>query len=170
MWNSALHPRDSRGRFRAVTSHDVADSAFPLQTLSTQRLSSLFARHLDEAAPVMAAFDRLAIELDRRDVESAEKRDERATLIDVDRRPGESRRQTLRRLYDGWTYLRYTQAEEDTRGHVLTQEGWARHIDPVSLFSGNTGRAMRYASDELKAWWERNGGRVTFTEYVARKV
>ena len=47
-------------------------------------------------------------------------------------------------------------AERDTRGNLLNAKGRARGIDDRSLFAGSEDRAYRYASDELKAHWERN--------------
>lgn len=47
-------------------------------------------------------------------------------------------------------------AERETRGNMLNAKGRARGIDERSLFTGSEDRAMRYASDELKAHWERN--------------
>ncbi len=47
-------------------------------------------------------------------------------------------------------------AERDTRGHMLNAKSRARGIDDRSLFEGSEERAYRYASDELKAHWERN--------------
>ena len=56
-------------------------------------------------------------------------------------------------------------AENATNGYLLTPEGQSRGIDPASLFSGPRARAERWASEELKRWWDANG-RVTFAEFV----
>lgn len=47
-------------------------------------------------------------------------------------------------------------AERATNGNMLNAKGRARGIDERSVFTGSEERAYRYASDELKAHWERN--------------
>lgn len=86
----------------------------------------------------------------------------------VDRRPGETRTQAIRRMYKEFVYMQYMDAEEATRGNLLTGEAQRRHIDPSSLWSGTATRARKYASEELKRWWEAHGGRVTFTQWSAQ--
>lgn len=61
----------------------------------------------------------------------------------------------------------YVAAEDATRGHMLTREGENRGIDPWQLWAGNEAFARRYASEELKNWWDRNG-RLTFAEWRAQ--
>ncbi|HEY9472831.1 MAG TPA: phage minor capsid protein, partial [Mycobacteriales bacterium] len=56
------------------------------------------------------------------------------------------------------------EAEGATRGNMLTREGELAGIDPISLFSGTEARARRYASPELREWWDDNG-RPTFEEW-----
>ena len=63
--------------------------------------------------------------------------------------------------------LRYLEAEQVTRGNLLNAAGKAAKIDPISLFSGTRARARKYASDELKQYWEDTGGRPTLTEFRA---
>ncbi len=89
-------------------------------------------------------------------------------LVDVARRPGERRRDTVRRLYAEQVYLQWLQAEDDTRGHLLSPAGKAKGIDPVTLWSGPAARARKYASPELKEWWESHGGRRTMTEFATQ--
>lgn len=95
------------------------------------------------------------------------RREERAALIDTNRRPGERRDATLRRMYADHVAMSYLQAEEATCGNVLNVAGRAKMVDPASLWSGTVARARKYASDELKQWWETQGGRMTFTQYRA---
>lgn len=95
-------------------------------------------------------------------------RQERMQLVDGQRRPGERRDTTIRRMYAEATYLEWLQAEEATRGNLLNRAGRAKGIDPVSLWSGPSARARKYASDELKQWWEDHGGRRTLTQYRAQ--
>jgi hypothetical protein len=61
----------------------------------------------------------------------------------------------------------YLQAEDFARGHVLTAEGDRLGINPISLFSGPETRARRYASPELREWWDMHG-RPTFAEWKAQ--
>lgn len=167
-WDARLHPRGEHGRFRPVDSRDVAASTFPLQRLSSARLSRLFAAALDEPVPAQDAFDRIAAELGRRDEIRAQRPiSDWVDLLLADRRKGETRRQAMRRAYDEWVYLRYLRAETATRGHLLTSAGVAAGISAVSLFEGQHARANRWASEDLKRWWDGNGGRVTFTAFCA---
>lgn len=63
----------------------------------------------------------------------------------------------------------YFTAEDATRGHMLNHAGRAAGIDPADLFSGPESRARRYASDELREWWQDNG-RLTFEGFTANLV
>ncbi|MDT0305073.1 VG15 protein [Streptomonospora wellingtoniae] len=83
------------------------------------------------------------------------------------RPPGDRRsfRDVAREQYKLDVARRVDQAEEATRGYLLTNEGRRQGVDPVSLFSGPRARAERWASEELKRWWDENG-RFTFEEYV----
>jgi hypothetical protein len=91
-------------------------------------------------------------------------REQRAQL--VERQPGETVDQAVRRAYDEWVHLQYLAAEDATRGHLLSAAGTAEGIDPVSLFSGTTARARKYASEDLLRWWADNQ-RLTFTAFKA---
>lgn len=93
-------------------------------------------------------------------------REERAALVDAARRAGETRTQTVRRLYAEHVHHQFLAAEVASRGHLLNQRGRAAGIDPLSLFSGPTNRARAYASEELKRFWERNR-RSTWTQFEA---
>ncbi|WP_348665909.1 hypothetical protein [uncultured Microbacterium sp.] len=57
-----------------------------------------------------------------------------------------------------------TPRDSRCRGALLNAEGRARNIDALSLFMGNTARAHRYASEELREWWETHP-RVTFAMF-----
>lgn len=91
-------------------------------------------------------------------------RQERAAALD--RLPGESVDQAVRRAYDEWVHLRYLDAEDATRGHMLTAEGEALGIDPRELWSGNISRARKYASEDLQRWWVDNP-RKNLTQFRA---
>ncbi|MFC7582442.1 phage minor capsid protein [Nonomuraea antimicrobica] len=89
--------------------------------------------------------------------------------IESQRLPGETLDQVVRRLYDEWTEIQYVAAERYTRGVLVNAEGRRRRIDGRSLLSGPPARAMRYASDELKTWWEKHP-RMTLTEFRAQAL
>jgi hypothetical protein len=61
---------------------------------------------------------------------------------------------------------RYVAAETATRGYLLNAAGEAAGVDPMSLFSGPRSRVERYASEELRRWFDEHG-RETFAEFVA---
>lgn len=69
-------------------------------------------------------------------------------------------RASYRDQVTGW----YFRAEDETRGHMLTRDAQNRGIDARSLFTGSEARARRWASDELKEFWDQNG-RVTYNRY-----
>ena len=94
--------------------------------------------------------------------------EQRAALVDANRRPGERREQTLRRMYSEHVMSQYLAAEDATAGNLLSKAGRAKGIDPRTLWSGQATRAARYASDELKAWWEAQGGRNTWAGFRAQ--
>lgn len=100
--------------------------------------------------------------------QSTLEREQRMQLVDLERRPGERRAQTIRRMYAEMVAMAYLQAEEDTRGNLLSRAGRAAGIDPATLWSGTSARARKYASDELKQWWEEHGGRITVAEFAAQ--
>lgn len=72
--------------------------------------------------------------------------------------------QRARAEYDSYVDVQYLQAESECNGVLLTKEGYAKGIDPRSLFSGNHTRAVKYASPELQSWWQKNG-RMSFSAY-----
>jgi hypothetical protein len=59
----------------------------------------------------------------------------------------------------------YLAAEAETNGYLLSRAGLAADVDPISLWSGPADRAYRYASEELRAFWDRRP-RITITEYT----
>lgn len=58
----------------------------------------------------------------------------------------------------------YVAAEAATNGYLLSREGEARGLDPRDLWRQNETYARRWASDELKEWWD-DHGRLTFDEF-----
>lgn len=87
----------------------------------------------------------------------------------IDRMSGEPLELAARRSYDELIHLRYLQASQATRGHMLSPAGKAAGIEPVTLFSGTSARARKYASEDLQRWWADNG-RMTFTEFKAQTI
>jgi hypothetical protein len=92
---------------------------------------------------------------------------------------GDTLDQMIRSDYNDEVYRLWNAAEDDCRGQLLNREGeaWnAKHadrpglqIDPLDLFTGPEKRARKWASDELKAWWDRNG-RPTLEQYRAQVI
>jgi len=123
-----------------------------LQRAQSQRVHDL----VDAGTPYLDAW----AEVHGRDVRDLE-REQRLALIDAQRRPGERRSKTLRRMYGEHVVLSVIQAEEDTRGELLNRAGKAAGIDPASLWEGPDARARKYASRELLEWWSQHGGRMT---------
>lgn len=92
--------------------------------------------------------------------------DDASPLTNPARRPARklSPEQVCREEYDAHLYTAYLEAETACRGHLLTREAVAKGIDPLTLFSGPAARARKYASEELRTWWARNG-RITYAEW-----
>ncbi|MEE2041269.1 phage minor capsid protein [Nocardiopsis sp. CT-R113] len=82
---------------------------------------------------------------------------------DDDRRPF---REIAREQYRLYVHRQVVSAEHATNGYLLTAEGQRRGIDPETLFSGPRARAERWASEELRQWWDQHG-RLTFEDFVA---
>lgn len=89
---------------------------------------------------------------------------------DVDRRKGETSEKARRRLYAEATYLAMLQAEDVTRGNLLSKAGKAKGIEPASLFSGPRARAEKYASEELLRFWAEVSPRRTYAEFRAERT
>lgn len=94
------------------------------------------------------------------------RRQELAAAVDAQRQAGETRDQTVRRIYDEWVHLQWLAAEKATNGYLLNAAGVAAGVDPLSLWGGNVERARKYASEELRRWWE-DHPRKTLTEFRA---
>jgi hypothetical protein len=70
-----------------------------------------------------------------------------------------------RKAYKDYIYQLYLQAELAMHGHMLTKDGEAKEMSPLSLFSGPESRVLKYASPELKDWFELHG-RLTFKDWI----
>jgi hypothetical protein len=144
---------------RAVDAELERREGQPFDSPESRRVDELVARghgYLDAYAEVHG-LDVSKLELEQR-----------MQRVDQERRPGESRAQTIRRMHAEHVALAVLQAEDDTRGNLLNREGRAKGIDPATLWSGSAARARKYASDELKQWWSEHGGRMTAAEYAAQ--
>lgn len=93
-------------------------------------------------------------------------RQERAALVDDQKAAGETRDDVARKLYDQMVHVSYLEAEDQTRGYLLTKAAAAAGVDPIELFSGPASRARKHASEELKRYWAEHP-RVTFAEFKA---
>ncbi|MEU1432140.1 hypothetical protein ABZ412_34240 [Nocardia sp. NPDC005746] len=58
-------------------------------------------------------------------------------------------------------------AEEATNGYMLSKAGERAGVDPRKLWSMPEDRARKYASEELRGWWDQNG-RMTAAELKAQ--
>lgn len=63
----------------------------------------------------------------------------------------------------------YLQAEHETRGNLLSKAGKAAGVDPKSLWTGSERRANKYASEELRAYFDKHG-RLTRNEWKRAQV
>jgi hypothetical protein len=139
-------------RARAWTPEDEADT--PEQRRVTELVAS--------GRPWMEAYAE-AFNLDFDDLT----RQARNAAVDANRSRGETREDTIRRMYREYTSVAWMAAEAATRGHMLNKAGKAAGIDPVSLFSGPVTRARKYGSEDLLRWFADNG-RQTYTEFRAQ--
>ena len=65
--------------------------------------------------------------------------------------------QQARADYDAYLETAYLQADAELNGVLVNRDGLARGISARSLFSGSDSRALAYASEELRAWFQYNG-------------
>lgn len=61
-----------------------------------------------------------------------------------------------REEYDNYVYSQYAKCSEQL-SFTLNEEGRAKGIDDMSLFSGSAARVKKYGSEELQAWFAANG-------------
>jgi hypothetical protein len=85
------------------------------------------------------------------------------------RQAGETRDQMARRHYDLWVHQQYLDAVAATNGYLVNPEGVAAGVDEEGLFSGRRDRARKYATEELRRWWDANGW-MNFTEFKAQML
>jgi hypothetical protein len=111
-----------------------------LRTASDDQLAAHFVEH----AGCDRCRDQIERELNRRDLrtERAKTARQRAFARKIEREEA---------VETAWQA-----AERATSGNMLNSKGRAKNIDDRSLFTGSEDRAMRYASEELIRYWERN--------------
>jgi hypothetical protein len=97
---------------------------------------------------------------------AAEQAEDASPLTNPARRPARrlTPEQACREEYDAFVRDSYVSAENDCRGAMLNRDGIASGIDPGSLFCGPASRVRKYASEELRTWFDRHG-RITFGEW-----
>jgi sirohydrochlorin ferrochelatase len=104
-------------------------------------------------------------------------RDERRARAKAARLAKARAARVIERLdYDNWVHGQYIAASHACRGVLVNKAGRNRidrfgqpaAIEPLSLFSGQASRAAKWASEELREWWDQPGnGRMTFAEWKA---
>jgi len=96
------------------------------------------------------------------------RRAERMRLVDAERRPGEAREKTMRRMYADHVERELYAAEAAANGHLLSRAGRAAGVGVRALWSAPAATARKHASEELMRWWADHGGRVTYADFRAR--
>lgn len=67
--------------------------------------------------------------------------------------------------FKAYLEARYDDAEQDTRGNLVSAAGKKRGITARQFFNGRRRASLRYASDELRDWFEANGRNLTASDY-----
>ncbi|MFE7072573.1 hypothetical protein ACFU96_21080 [Streptomyces sp. NPDC057620] len=78
----------------------------------------------------------------------------------------------MRREFDALDEERFQAAMQATDGRLFTPEAEGTGVDPRDLFSGRkvtAAQARNLASQELRDWWDDNGGRLTYSTYSQRE-
>lgn len=57
-------------------------------------------------------------------------------------------------MYGEYVLTQYQMAEAEIGNAMLNREGMAKRIDPLTLFSGRSDVAWKYASEELRRFWD----------------
>ncbi|WP_439675993.1 phage minor capsid protein [Embleya sp. MST-111070] len=73
-------------------------------------------------------------------------------------------REQIREMYQEYTYTQWLDAEDFTRGNLLSREAELAGVDPQSLFSGPAHVAYSRASEDLIRYWADNP-RMTMAEF-----
>jgi hypothetical protein len=125
----------------------TCESETEIRTLSDDQLAALYAAADNTLQSVILAE---GTRRDRRDKQSA-----------VDKARWQ---RSEAEWFDG-AHAQFLAAEAQTSGYLLNREGLEVIADPWALWNGSERRAMKYASDELKRFWDDNP-RVTKSQYA----
>lgn len=77
----------------------------------------------------------------------------------IDPAPRRLTGQQVRDDYENWLNLTVLDAEQATRGNLLSRAGQAAEASVYDLFTGSSARSIRYASEELIRWWQEDPSR-----------
>jgi hypothetical protein len=121
------------------------------------RVDELMAHGLDDRAAYAEAFGKDPDRI-RRDDAIHRLRDDGNTGNGFDELARSAFRKELQR--------QYFDAEAATNGYLLTAAGQQAGLDTLDLWRNNEAYARKWASDELKEWWD-NNGRLTFDTFAA---
>lgn len=98
--------------------------------------------------------------------EAAERDAARRELDKKARRRPSTVDEQLRSDYETYVEMEWLKAEDECAGVLLNKTGRAAGVDPRTLWQGTTARARKYASEELKTFWQRHG-RINFATFRA---
>ena len=121
----------------------------------------LLMRHLRRWGHRDDAVNQVIGELDRRE------RVERNAAARRDR--ARHRRATRQDEYRAYLENEWIQAERQTKGVMLNRAGERAGVDPRSLFYGPESRARKYASEELRRYWDEHP-RVSSREFHSERA
>lgn len=110
------------------------------------------------------AVDQVYGELTRREARTARTRAAAANRAARGERAKE-RRRARESDFQSYVESEFLHAEHQTRGNMLNRAGEHAGVDPRSLFYGDERRARKYASEELRRYWE-DHPRVTRAEFM----
>lgn len=196
-WREELHPRDARGRFvrkGTKTAVPIAKTLAHIEKATDDDLFDLFHRIGTTNKYNPKTLAKIDAELARReglpklppptDTPEQTKLDDlvrrgysyadayadvynkRVTeSTHVERRAGEPIEKARRRAYAEVVALEALQAEEATRGNLVSKR--CPGVHPELLWNANPQQARKCASEDLKRWWEGNGGRHTYRDWKA---
>ena len=124
-----------------------------------ERMSFDEANRLYQASRRARARAAVLAEMERRDRE-----DEKRARIEAGRARARATMEARRDEYALYVYDAWMAAETDCNGYLLSKAGLAARVEPADLWSMQEKRAVRYASQELREWWQLNG-RWTYRQF-----
>lgn len=154
VYGAELDRRDQAKSDRAA--RDLA-RAVEREEAQGRHLEELLAQGVPEEDAVADAYG-ITVETQRRQAAMASLR--------ADNYVGRSFDELARAAYRDDVVRRYGEAEDGTNGYMVTREGLAAGVTALSLFTGPESRVRRYASPELREWFDQHG-RPTLDEYKA---